>query len=267
MARSSSNMNSASARELGLADAGRAEEDERADRPVGVLRPERARRSALATGSTASSWPTTRSCSRSSMWISFSVSPSSSGATGIPVQRATTSATSSSSTSSLTIGSTSAPRSVELALELGSSPWRISDALEVALALGALGLHAELVDPRLISLDALERLLLGRPAARRARCGAPSPRRARARRARAPPRTPCPSRRARSRAGARAARPRRARAATSRSPCAGGRRPRRRGRSPCRAAGGRRCSGRRARRQRRAPRRGCGRRGAPRSAP
>jgi ATP-dependent Clp protease ATP-binding subunit ClpB len=39
------------------------------------------------------------------MWMSFSVSPSSSRSTGIPVQRATTAATSSSSTSSFTIGS------------------------------------------------------------------------------------------------------------------------------------------------------------------
>ena len=69
--------------ELGLADAGRAEEDERADRPVRVLQARSARgASALATASTASSWPTTRWCSRSSMWISFSVSPSSSRSTG-----------------------------------------------------------------------------------------------------------------------------------------------------------------------------------------
>jgi len=49
-------MNSASARaRLGLADAGRPEEQEAADRAVGVLQPARDRRSALATASTASS--------------------------------------------------------------------------------------------------------------------------------------------------------------------------------------------------------------------
>ena len=46
--------------ELGLPDPGRAEEDERADRAVRILDPERARRSAFATASTARAWPTTR---------------------------------------------------------------------------------------------------------------------------------------------------------------------------------------------------------------
>ena len=65
------------ARQLGLADAGRAEEQERADRAVGVAAgPARERRSASETASTASSWPITRWCRRSSMWISFSTSPS-----------------------------------------------------------------------------------------------------------------------------------------------------------------------------------------------
>ena len=50
----------------------------------GSCSPVRARRSAFATAATASSWPTTRWCSRSSMWISFSVSPSSSRSTGMP---------------------------------------------------------------------------------------------------------------------------------------------------------------------------------------
>ncbi len=67
----------------------------------GSERPARERRSAVATASIASSWPTTRSCRRSSMCRSFSVSPSSRRLTGIPVQRATTSPTSSASTSSL----------------------------------------------------------------------------------------------------------------------------------------------------------------------
>ncbi len=53
----------------------------------GSCRPVRARRSAFATASTASSCPITRWCSRSSMWMSFSVSPSRSLSTGMPVQR------------------------------------------------------------------------------------------------------------------------------------------------------------------------------------
>ncbi len=67
----------------------------------GSWSPARERRRALDTASTASSWPTTRSCRRSSMCTSLATSDSSSRDTGICVQRATTSATSSSSTSSL----------------------------------------------------------------------------------------------------------------------------------------------------------------------
>ena len=66
----------------------------------GSDRPARLRRIALDTAGTASSWPTTRACSASSIRTSFSTSPSSSRVTGIPVQRLTTSATSSASTSS-----------------------------------------------------------------------------------------------------------------------------------------------------------------------
>ena len=110
------------ARELGLADARRAEEHERADRPVGSWRPVRARRRAFATAETASSCPITRPWSRSSMWISFSVSPSSRRSTGIPVQRPTTAAMSSSSTSSLTIGFSGALRSASSRSSAGISP-------------------------------------------------------------------------------------------------------------------------------------------------
>ncbi len=67
----------------------------------GSCSPARERRSAVATASIATSCPTTRSCRRSSMCTSFSVSPSISRLTGMPVQRATTSAMSSASTSSL----------------------------------------------------------------------------------------------------------------------------------------------------------------------
>ena len=68
----------------------------------------------------------------------------------MPVQRATTAAMSSSSTSSLTIGfSTRAVALGELLLERGQlAVADLGDALQVALALGALGLHAQLVDPR-----------------------------------------------------------------------------------------------------------------------
>ena len=64
----------------------------------GSLSPALERRSASETAATASRWPTTRRWRRSSMWISFSTSPSTSRVTGMPVHLATTSATSSSST-------------------------------------------------------------------------------------------------------------------------------------------------------------------------
>ena len=67
----------------------------------GSLSPARARRTASETASMASSWPTTRSCSRSSMWMSFACSPSMRRVTGMPVQAATMRAMSSASTSSL----------------------------------------------------------------------------------------------------------------------------------------------------------------------
>ena len=70
--------------------------------------PARERRSALETAAIASSWPITRSCRRSSIWSSFSTSPSIRRLTGIPVHLATTSATSSSVTSSVSIAPPSA---------------------------------------------------------------------------------------------------------------------------------------------------------------
>ena len=84
------------------------------------------------------------------MWISFSVSPSSSRSTGMPVQRATTVAMSSSSTSSFTSGSVGPPsRSASSCSSAGQlAVADLGDALQVAFALGALGLHAQLVDPR-----------------------------------------------------------------------------------------------------------------------
>ena len=86
----------------------------------GSCSPARERRSALATASIASSWPTTRSCRRSSMCTSFSISPSISRVTGMPVHLATTSATSSSSTSSFKQRAV-ALQSVELARVIAAS--------------------------------------------------------------------------------------------------------------------------------------------------
>ena len=69
----------------------------------GSASPARLLRTELATAVTAWCWPTTRRWSCSSRWISFSVSPCINFDTGIPVQRATTSATSCSVTSSESI--------------------------------------------------------------------------------------------------------------------------------------------------------------------
>ena len=104
MAFSSSNRNSASARPSSVLPTPVG--PRKMKLPMGRLgscRPARARRMAFATASRASSWPTTRRCSRSSMWMSFSTSPSSSLLTGMPVHLATTSAMSSSSTSSFSM--------------------------------------------------------------------------------------------------------------------------------------------------------------------
>ena len=102
IASSESNMNSASARASSVLPTPVGPMNRKA--PIGRFgswSPARERRSAFDTASTASSWPITRSCSRSSMWMSFAISPSISFETGMPVHLATTSATSSSSTSSL----------------------------------------------------------------------------------------------------------------------------------------------------------------------
>ncbi len=70
---------------------------------LGSPRPARLRRTASETARTASSWPMTRLERRSSIFRSFSRSPSSMRLTGTPVQRLTTSAISSEVTWSLTI--------------------------------------------------------------------------------------------------------------------------------------------------------------------
>ncbi len=66
----------------------------------GSFRPARARRTASETAAKASSWPTTRADRASSIFSSFSRSPSSILSTGTPVQRLTTAAICSASTTS-----------------------------------------------------------------------------------------------------------------------------------------------------------------------
>jgi hypothetical protein len=100
------------ARELGLADAGRAEEDERADRALRVLDPGARAADRLGDASIASSWPMTRLCSSSSMREQRCVSASVSLKTGMPVHIETMSAISSSPTTpGCSTGSSRATRS------------------------------------------------------------------------------------------------------------------------------------------------------------
>ena len=90
-------------RQFGFADAGRAQKDERTDRPLGIAEPARDRRTALATRSSASSWPTTRWRSAPPSRTSFFTSPSSICAPECPSTWTRCSAMSSSSTSSLSM--------------------------------------------------------------------------------------------------------------------------------------------------------------------
>ncbi len=69
---------------------------------LGSCNPARARRTALLTASSASSWPTTRRRSSSSIRSSLARSPSSIFSTGMPVHRLTTPAMPSSVTASFT---------------------------------------------------------------------------------------------------------------------------------------------------------------------
>ena len=94
------------------------------------------------------------------MWMSFSTSPSISLETGMPVHLATTSATSSSSTSSLRKvtpdcgGGQLGLALGELALELGDlAVAQLGRALEVGLALGALGVAVRLLEALLEPAD------------------------------------------------------------------------------------------------------------------
>ena len=104
---------------------------------LGSCRPARARRTALLTAATASSWPTTRECSFASICSSLSRSPSSIRSTGTPVQRETTWAMSLSVTASWTMSSALARLGLgELALELRDlAVGDLAGAREVALAL------------------------------------------------------------------------------------------------------------------------------------
>ena len=103
------------------------------------------------------------------MWTSFATSPSSRRVTGIPVQVATTSATSSASTSSLRKTVAPARRDGllalgELLLELGDDPVaKLGGALEVGGALGALDLAAGGLELLLGLGDRADRVLLGLP--------------------------------------------------------------------------------------------------------
>ena len=156
IALSSSNRNAASARASSVlpTPVGPRNRNEPIGRR-GSRSPARARRTASDTASIASSWPTTRSWSRSSMWTSLAVSPSSSLVTGIPVQAPTISAMSSAVTSSLSRapGPWSAASAASCSL---SRAWSSRQAAVLELGgLGVVGLALGLLDPR------LERLELG----------------------------------------------------------------------------------------------------------
>ena len=241
--------------QLGLADAGRPEEQERPGRagpgrtrrpaPGAPRRTRPARRAAC---------PITRLPSSSSIRSSLPVSPSSSRPAGMPVHADTTSATSSGPTSSFTIGAAAGSRSPSAVFVRAVAGGRLGDLrveggdlavqqprsrLVVAVPLGALGLALQVVELLLQLADPVEAGLLLLPARGQrgelllpvGQVGAQllQPVLARrvglAGRARAPP----------SSSGPRCGAARRSRPGRSRSPSAAGTRPRRPGRSPCRA--------------------------------
>jgi hypothetical protein len=92
--------------------------------------PARDRSTASATASTAASWPTTRLCSSSLRWSSFSRSVDCSLDTGMPVHRDTTAAMSSGPTSSVSIASSGASAVAALiaASTSASAPFRSAAA-------------------------------------------------------------------------------------------------------------------------------------------
>ncbi|GIX12081.1 MAG: hypothetical protein KatS3mg118_0040 [Paracoccaceae bacterium] len=210
----------------------------------GSFSPARARRTAFETARTASSCPTTRLPSSSSMRSSFSRSPSSILSIGMPVQRSTTAATCSGVTASSTITSAFVGLGLgQLALQ------RRDDAIgqlarpgEVALALGILQLDARLVQLFLQLPGAAKLLALAPASGRSARpTSASSASSFSSRASRSFDAGPSPSSAPRasicfcriSRSSARAPR------ASNRPPSAGGSPPRPSGRSPCRAGSGR----------------------------
>ena len=140
----------------------------------GSCRPARARRMAFDTATIASSWPMTRLCSRSSMWISFWISPSISRLTGMCVHLLTTSAMSSSSTSSLSMRVT--------CLQLRQPRFLLADLLlelrdASVLQLGRLGVVARALRAFDVAADLLELFLqLAVPLDRRPSPAATAPR-------------------------------------------------------------------------------------------
>ena len=153
--------------QLGLADAGGAQEQERADRPVRILQP--GARAAHGIGDGAHRLVLADHAAgpdAASMCSSFSRSPSSILSTGMPVQRDTTCAMCSSVTASLTrrelpgfFGG------LQLALEIGDDAvGELARAREIAAALRDLELLAGAVDLFLQLLRRLERFLLLVPA-------------------------------------------------------------------------------------------------------
>ena len=172
-----SNMNSASARASSVLPTPVGPRNRKV--PIGRLgsdRPARERRSAVDTALTASSWPMTRRCRRSSMWTSFSISPSMRRVTGTPVHLATISATSLASTSSLRKRGPLAPSVAAARLLLGRlgllqrlgqlgdrAVLQLGGATEVGLALRALELDLGLLQALLDVGHGAERLLLALP--------------------------------------------------------------------------------------------------------
>ena len=133
----------------------------------GSDRPERERRIASDTRRTASSWPTTRSCSRSSILISFSRSPCIIFDTGMPVARDTTSAISSAPTwvrSSLLLLLDRLLAFLSCASSCGILPYWISDIFcQSPLRLASSICSLQLLQLFLDVLAALHLRLLGLP--------------------------------------------------------------------------------------------------------
>ena len=181
-----SNMNSASARASSVLPTPVGPRNRKV--PIGrsgSCSPARERRSALETAPTASSWPMTRSCRRSSMWTSFSTSPS--------MQAADRDAGPAGHDLGDVLGVDLVLEEAQLArlvarasssasrrLELGDAPvLQLGGAAEVGLALGALELGAGLLElaldvARRRSIDVLLALPLGGHRARAAPRGSAS---------------------------------------------------------------------------------------------